>query len=420
VAKRFISEGFLKLSAPFPLATGEQIQPQQKINKNMKTLNLRNSIGRSPLRLGLPRKQPRKRSGPRTQAMWIIRGFLLIALVLGCFALSPTPNAFGVSPPPDGGYPGLNTAEGEDALFSLTTGVNNTAIGWSALYSNTSGHENTATGVSALNYNETGRFNTATGSAALKYNTTGISNTADGHGALINNETGDFNTATGVTALSRNNTGDLNTATGVSALFYNETGGFNTATGAFALYRNRTGGNNIALGYQAGVNLTTGDNNIDIGNEGVADEANTIRIGTTGTQTDAYIAGINGVSITGAPVVVDATGHLGTADISTLQGPPGPTGPQGPQGETGATGATGATGPAGPQGPQGETGATGATGPIGPQGPTGVGLVQGSVLCIRQGFAAPAGFTKIGTYTFNYKDLPGHTQLLTTDIYIKN
>src|SRR4030095_6318257 len=131
----------------------------------------------------------------------------------------------------------------------------------------------------------------------------------------------------------------------------------------------------------------------------------------------------DGVSLTGAPVVVDAAGHLGTADISTLQGPPGPTGPQGPQGETGATGATGATGPAGPQGPQGPTGATGATGaigPIGPQGPAGVGLVQGSVLCIKRGFAAPAGFTKIGTYTFNYKDLPGHTQSLTTDIYTKN
>src|SRR4030095_11057328 len=113
-------------------------------------------------------------------------------------------------------------------------------------------------------------------------------------------------------------------------------------------------------------------------------------------------------------------GHLGTADISTLQGPPGPTGPQGPQGETGATGATGATGPAGRPGPQGPTGATGATGPIGPQGPAGLGLVQGSVLCIKQGFAAPVGFTKIGTYTFNYKDLPGHTQSLITDIYTKN
>src|SRR4030095_5747672 len=105
---------------------------------------------------------------------------------------------------------------------------------------------------------------------------------------------------------------------------------------------------------------------IDIGNEGVADEANTIRIGTTGTQTNAYIAGSAGVSIPGAPVVVDASGHLGTADISALQGPPGPQGPAGPQGPQGDTGAQGPAGPVGPQGPHGDTGAPGPQGPVGP------------------------------------------------------
>src|SRR5438034_6875851 len=94
--------------------------------KNMTTLHLRKSIGRSPLRLGLPRVQP----------IWIIRGFLLIPLVLACFALSPTARA--VLPAPDGGYSGSNTAEGDNALASLTTGNGvgggNTAIGWEALY----------------------------------------------------------------------------------------------------------------------------------------------------------------------------------------------------------------------------------------------------------------------------------------------
>ena len=78
------------------------------------------------------------------------------------------------------------------------------------------------------------------------------------------------------------------------------------ANGVAALYNNTTGSNNIALGFEAGMNLTTGDNNIDIGNPGVAAEANTIRIGTTGTQTNAFIAGISGTTVAeGVTVVVD-------------------------------------------------------------------------------------------------------------------
>src|SRR5438128_4223423 len=66
------------------------------------------------------------------------RVFLLVSLTLVCFALSPTARA--VDPPPDGGYANQNTAEGDDALFSLTTGgenppKENTAIGFQALYS---------------------------------------------------------------------------------------------------------------------------------------------------------------------------------------------------------------------------------------------------------------------------------------------
>jgi hypothetical protein len=49
--------------------------------KNMTTLHLRKSIGRSPSQ----------------------RGFFLIPLALACFALSPT--AQGATPAPDGGYP---------------------------------------------------------------------------------------------------------------------------------------------------------------------------------------------------------------------------------------------------------------------------------------------------------------------------
>jgi hypothetical protein len=70
------------------------------------------------------------------------------------------------------------------------------------------------------------------------------------------------------------------------------------------------------LGSFAGSNLTTGDNNIDIGNQGVVDEANTIRIGAQGTQTKTFIAGITGAAVTGVAVKVNAAGQIGTAPSS--------------------------------------------------------------------------------------------------------
>ena len=275
-------------------------------------------------------------------------GLFLIPLVLAAFALSPTAQA--VVPPPDGGYAGNNTAEGTDALFSLTTGTENTAIGFNALYSNTTGSENTATGsealsaiqpafgtpptgFAALESNTTGERNTATGRATLVFNTTGSNNTANGQNALFFNSTGIQNTATGSSALVFNTTGNQNTANGYAAMLFNTIGNQNTGTGYFAVYQNTTGNNNtgygysallnnttgggnIALGNFAGSNLTTGNNNIDIGNLGVIGEANTIRIGTQGTQTKTFIAGITGAGVTGVAVKINAAGQLGTAPSS--------------------------------------------------------------------------------------------------------
>jgi hypothetical protein len=298
---------------------------------------------------------------------------LLIPLVLACFALSPTARA--VDPPPDGGYPNGNTAEGENALFNLDTrtGSSNTAIGSIALFSDTTGSDNTAIGDNALSNNTTGSDNTATGLHALLLNTTGNNNTANGVNALLNNttgsnntatgfealseelglSTGSFNTANGVQALHSVSTGGSNTASGYLALFANTTGSFNVANGAnalqsnttaggnvanggFALFSNTTGVNNvaegfdalinnttgnsnIAIGLSAGGNLTTGNNNIDIGNLGVAGESKRIRIGTAGTQTKTFIAGIRGVTTQNAnaiPVLIDSAGQLGTVSSS--------------------------------------------------------------------------------------------------------
>jgi len=100
----------------------------------------------------------------------------LITFALGSFALTPAVQA--VNPPPDGGYPGGNTAEGQSALFGLTTGGYNTAVGLFALRANTTGSFNTGLGAGALVLNH-GNENTATGTAALLSNTTGSCNTAD-------------------------------------------------------------------------------------------------------------------------------------------------------------------------------------------------------------------------------------------------
>src|SRR6266581_4035141 len=180
--------------------------------KNMTTLHLRKSINRSPLRRGFP--------------------VVLLALALALFAPSRTAQAQLPSPSPDGGYPNGNTAEGDGALSSVTTGFRNTANGFSALFSNTTGSDNTANGVDAL-------------------------------------------------------------------------------------FFNTTGSSNIALGFQAGLNITTGSNNIDIGNSGVGADSSTIRIGTVGTQTNTFIAGIYNATIAkGLAVKVDSSGHLGTVSSS--------------------------------------------------------------------------------------------------------
>jgi hypothetical protein len=295
----------------------------------MTTLHLRKSISRSPLRLG----------------------FLLIPVVLACFALAPTAQATKPPKPEDRGNSNsaaenvdalnlattgsentahgwsslftndtgsFNTADGFQALFHNVTGFNNVAIGWRALVENTIGFQNTATGAAALHDNTTGIDNTAVGAAALYTNTTGRFNTATGFQALAQNTTGDANTADGINSLLNNTTGHHNTAIGEAALNGNTTGQLNTAVGVSALASNITGGANIALGYGAG-GFITGDYNIDIGNGGVPGEDTTIRIGENQLQLDTYIAGIFGTNLVGSSVVVTADGHLGVGGASSAR-----------------------------------------------------------------------------------------------------
>ena len=138
----------------------------------------------------------------------------------------------------------------------------NTAIGNIALSSNSTGVLNTAIGNTALLFNTIGNQNTAIGNGALHLNTEGNENTANGSDALFSNITGNNNTANGIQALSNNSTGDNNTGNGNGALHENITGNNNTVAGYNAGWH-ALGDNNLFLGYQAGYN-ETGSNKLYI------------------------------------------------------------------------------------------------------------------------------------------------------------
>ena len=246
---------------------------------------------------------------------------LLILVVL--FSIRIVPKASAVSPPPDGGYAGFNTAEGTNALQNLTTGIGNASVGWYSLFSNTVGNfntalgagtlfsnigelsgygtENTAVGAAALLNNTRGTRNTAVGAFALFYNVgaanigpDGSNNTAVGDRALFNNTTGCCNTAMGYQPLQANTEGFNDVAIGNQALLNNTTGDENTAIGTSTMTSNVTGRFNTALGYSSGSNIT-GDGNvcIGVGVDGEEGVDNSTYIRNMNTTTQSFSAGVN-------------------------------------------------------------------------------------------------------------------------------
>jgi hypothetical protein len=210
---------------------------------------------------------------------------VLITLTLLCLGLLPKSQA--VSPAPGGGYPGGNTAEGQNALLSLTSGTYNTAVGLFSLESNS-----------------TANFNTGIGAGALLVNAAD-QNTATGAGALLISTTGEQNTANGAFALFSNTEGSFHTAVGHQALFSNTTGNGNTAIGGGALFNNITGGLNTALGVGAGVGVTTASNVICIG------------AGGNNVDNSCFIGNIFGATSSGGTAVfINSNGRLGTATSS--------------------------------------------------------------------------------------------------------
>jgi len=291
------------------------------------------------------------RDSARSLPLW--RGFLLIPLILVCFAFAQQTQA--ISPTPDGCYPSFNTAEGCQTLQFAPFGIGNTALGWRSLFAPNDGSFNTGTGAGALVLTQ-GSANTGVGTAAVLLNVLGSRITGVGAAALLN-DTGDtdgngsFNGAVGAFALNQNTTGFSNNAMGDSALFNNQIAAQNTAVGDLALENNDAtgdgdGNNNVAVGASAlnnnvngsentgvgtgvGPNLANGFNNTYIGNfvgsalaqDGTGDEDGTIRIndlsnGNGAGSLECYIGGIwnNEQPVGGSVVVVTLdldNDHLG-------------------------------------------------------------------------------------------------------------
>ena len=299
-----------------------------------------------------------------------------------------------------------NTATGAYSLYSNTTGYSNTATGQGALNSNTTGHNNTANGTGALNYNITGNQNTATGKGALQYNLTGSFNTANGLSALETNESGSSNTAYGVEALVSNTTGDGNTAIGVGSLSSNISSNFNTAIGVGSLSSNISGNFNTAIGANADVvadSIATVSNATAIGSGAVVAASNTIQLGNTSVENVATRGTITAGTVTypntdgtaGQVLKTNGSGVLSWLDPAN--GPQGDIGPQGPQGDIGPQGEIGPAGADGTAGADGNDGMTGADGAQGPQGDIGPATAYSGTLPVENGGT--------GSATQNFVDL---------------
>ena len=267
----------------------------------------------------------------RNKSMKTRNTILLASLAaLGCFTVLPGARA--VTPPPDGCYPNFTTAEGCDALSSLTIGAGNTGLGWRALFTDSTGNfntgvgvgalvlnnadSNTAVGAAALLLNTSGTQNTAVGAAALVFNSSGNSNTATGFSALMNNTSGGANTAIGWEALTANTIGVNNVALGTLALSSNTSGNDNTAIGNLALENSVNTSNHVAVGRLAGSGITTVDNNIIIGHH------NGVHSRFGQEDNVCYIGNIWGANVDDCEpgfarmVLVDPDGRLGTVPVA--------------------------------------------------------------------------------------------------------
>ena len=258
-----------------------------------------------------------------------------------------------------------NVAVGWQALTSSTSGEHNVAVGTAAMQSNTTFSDSVAIGYLAMqNANCPGDI--AIGSSALQADLTGnnvaigasamqlancTGDVAIGSGALISDTggnnlaiganalgnstmTGNHNVAIGAAAMSNANcslsvaiggsalqvdTGGQNLAIGASALTLSSSGTFNVAVGSPSLQQLTSGSENTCIGRGTGFNYKGSESNnllLGFNVQGTLGESNVIRIGNT-SNTECFITGIEGVSVSSAQMVVidTATNQLGSQTI---------------------------------------------------------------------------------------------------------
>jgi hypothetical protein len=213
--------------------------------------------------------------------------------------------------PSDGG--GTNTALGDRAAYSMSTGHSNTVLGYTAAYQALTGERNVFIGHEAAygantmsssviignsaGYHASGASEVVAIGRNAGYHVTGNDNTFVGTSAGIGQGAATHATvgtvAIGKNAMYYNSTTNYCVAIGDNALIGASsdpwmTGDYNVAVGRQALADTSSGYGNVALGYLAGKGVTTGYNNVFIGLQ-----AGQYNAGGSSNTIVGYLAGRN-------------------------------------------------------------------------------------------------------------------------------
>jgi len=228
-------------------------------------------------------------------------------------------------------------SNGYNTIVGYQAGVENTAdrntfLGCETGFKNTTGHYNAFIGHQAGYKNTTANNSVAIGYRAL-YNQAGeatdndLNNTAIGYEALYTNNptqsyNGRWNVAVGHKALRSNNTGYGNTSSGYEASHDNTTGYYNTSYGFHALQNNETGDENTAIGTGALMYGSSINKNTAVGYMALGN--NTGGSGNTaiGNNANVTTSDLSNTIVIGYNAEVNASDKavIGNASVTTVGG----------------------------------------------------------------------------------------------------